>query len=173
VIVTFTRTAARRYAVRVEREHAATVAAEPAPGYDDHLPHDLVHFVVESQAGLSRGIFGKLAAGGEDRLFRPVDGTWTRRDTRRADRSTEPPGGDVARSEHLAAAAYNAWLFRHGRIAAVPDASGALARAGLTPRELEALVDRLDDLAIRWHALGVGGSISLEWPQPERARRGA
>lgn len=177
-----TRTAARRYAVRVEREYACTVAAEPAPGYDDHLPHDLVHFVVESHFGLADGIFGRLAAGGEDRLFRPVDTAWTRRDSRRTARRSAPAGtgkpaatapSDTARSEHRAATAYNAWLFRHGRIKAFPDAEAALARAGVGPGDLDAVLDRLDPLAVRWHALAVGGSLSLDWPLPERVRRRA
>jgi hypothetical protein len=30
---------------------------------------------------------------------------------------------------------------------------------------------KLDDLAARWHALQVGGSLTLEWPRPERRRR--
>jgi hypothetical protein len=33
------------------------------------------------------------------------------------------------------------------------------------------LQQKLDDLAERWHALQVGGSLTLEWPRPEGRRR--
>ncbi len=46
---------------------------EPAPGYDDFLPHDLVHFVAEAEWGLDGAIFGQLAAGGDPGLFLPVE----------------------------------------------------------------------------------------------------
>lgn len=33
------------------------------------------------------------------------------------------------------------------------------------------LLRTLDELAGRWQALQVGGSLTLEWPRPERRRR--
>lgn len=38
--------------------------------YDEDLPHDFVHFVVEEELGLTRGVFGQLAAGGDAGTFR-------------------------------------------------------------------------------------------------------
>ena len=45
--VTFTKTGDHRYGVSVERESASNLKMHPAPGYDDWLPHDMVHFLVE------------------------------------------------------------------------------------------------------------------------------
>ena len=36
----------------------------PAPGYEDLLPHDLVHLLVEIRWKLRDGIYGDVAAGG-------------------------------------------------------------------------------------------------------------
>ena len=33
----------------LERESGPNVMADPAPGYDDFLPHDLLHFVAEAE----------------------------------------------------------------------------------------------------------------------------
>lgn len=62
--VTFRRTHQRGYAVDVEREGADDLTMNPAPGYDDLLPHDLVHLLVERRWRLRDGIYGGLAAGG-------------------------------------------------------------------------------------------------------------
>ena len=68
--VIFSRTGARRYGVLVQRLGFPTVEMNPGPGYDSELPHDLIHFVVENVLGLSRGVFGQLAAGGDAGTFR-------------------------------------------------------------------------------------------------------
>jgi hypothetical protein len=62
--VTFRRTGERRYAVIVEVPGAATQTMSPAPGFDDHIPHDLVHYVVEAALGFEGGVFGRAARGG-------------------------------------------------------------------------------------------------------------
>jgi hypothetical protein len=97
--VTFTKTGLRRYAVRVEREAAPAVMMHPAPGYDDHLPHDLLHFVA----------------------FWPVDqellGKAMRR--RRMRRRRHYKGGP--RSELLAEALELAWKHRYAKSALPSD----------------------------------------------------
>jgi hypothetical protein len=50
---------------------AARTSAK-APGYDDHLPHDAVHFIAEAEVRLSGGVFGRIAAG-QNNIFRPAD----------------------------------------------------------------------------------------------------
>ena len=62
--VTFTRTDVRQYAVAIEREHGPRLVARSAPGYDDLMPHDVAHYVVEEVFGIRLGVFGQLAAGG-------------------------------------------------------------------------------------------------------------
>lgn len=152
--VTFTKKSGRRYSIHVERERAPDLWCGTI-GYDDSLPHDLLHFVAEAEFGLDGGIFGDLATGGNARLFLPLDEAhrvdmdlvtklWRRERIRRTRLH------DGRRSEQLA------WQLAHGWSART-----------LAPQ----LQQRLDALAERWHALQVGGSLTLEWPRPEGRRR--
>ena len=67
--VTFVKTGERRYAVHVSRDRYPDLWCGSI-GYDDRLPHDLMHFFAEAEYGLDGAIFGDLAAGGNARLFR-------------------------------------------------------------------------------------------------------
>jgi hypothetical protein len=70
--VTFTKKE-RHYSVYVSRDRATDLFAGSAPGYDDWLPHDLLHFVAEAEFSLDEGIFGSVAAGRKVKAFIPVD----------------------------------------------------------------------------------------------------
>ncbi len=146
--VSFVKTGTRRYAVEVGRERYPDLRCGSI-GYDDWLPHDLLHFVAEAELGLDGGVFGDLAAGGNARIFVPVDKDlvakmWRKQRIRR----TRLPDG--RRSEELAGELERGW------------------RARTLAPELQ---QKLDDLAARWHALPVGDSLTLEWPRPEGRRR--
>jgi hypothetical protein len=163
--VSFIRSGAHRYGVHVERDNATNLQMHPAPGYDHWLPHDLVHFLVEREAGLKDGIFGQLAAGGDAHTFVPTDQQRTRRWARRAERRNRTTGRDIGRSEDLAFAALVTWKSR---------ASGHCPRQQFTQAtmiEVDGLLPALDDAAHDWHALSVGECLTLDWPWPERATR--
>lgn len=64
MLVSFKRTQARRYAVQIALAGQPLQAIEPAPGYDDHIPHDIAHYLVEAVLGLQAGVFGRAASGG-------------------------------------------------------------------------------------------------------------
>src|SRR5919204_1075230 len=168
--VTFQRTGERRYGVLVEREQAPTLMMEPAPGFDQYLPHDLLHFVAEAEWGLDGAVFGQLAAGGDAGTFWPVDkellGKLMRR--RKRARRGKPRG---RRSELLADILETTWRARHGRAPLPGDWDERLAAARAEPERLERFVASLDELAERWHGLRVGESLTLEWPRPEGRRR--
>lgn len=166
--VVFTRTDRRRYRVTAEREASSRVAADSAPGYDPYLPHDLVHFLVERHWGLRDGIFGQLAAGGDAGTFSPIDELPTRRWARRSARRNASSGTDTARSELLAGLTLAGWQIRTGRLSVPDDAQEWLDEAGLDERELDEVVDRLDEVAHPWRALDVGESLVFDWPWPER-----
>ena len=63
MLLVFRRTGDRRYTVVAKRAEMPDVEMDPAPGYSELIPHDLMHLVVEAKLGLARGIFGQLAAG--------------------------------------------------------------------------------------------------------------
>jgi hypothetical protein len=146
--VTFTKSGGRRYAVAFDREHGPPLVPRHAPGYDDLMPHDLAHFVVEEELGIRLGVFGQLAAGGSG-VFRPAPEDDTTRVRRTARRIAAIGRDDMLRSEHLSWVCEAAWR------GSAADVDADVAR----------VVRRLDELSARWVALGVGGSLVLEWPE--------
>jgi hypothetical protein len=146
---------------------------DPAPGYDDDIPHDLVHYVVEAELGLTRGVYGRAAAGGgtfvttatEDRSPRQRAREQRKRRRREQGMSAddERQAGEMAASERLAALADITWRREHGqspdplRVPPVPRPEDA--------RVLERVVRRLDALAPLWRKLPVGEMLELEWPE--------
>jgi hypothetical protein len=148
VNVTFIKKDTRRYAVVVRRDRYPDLWCGSI-GCDEFLPHDLLHFVAEAEFGLDGAIFGDLATGGNARLFQSFDQELTAKLWRkqRIKRTRLPEG---RRSEELAWELHEGWRMR-----SLP----------------APLLQKLDDLAARWHALQIGGSLTLEWPRPEGRRR--
>ena len=169
MLVHFRKCSQRHYRVLVERERGPAVHVEPAPGYDDFLPHDLVHFVAEAEWELDDAVFGQLAAGEDPGLFLPVDQQlvdgWVRSRKLRKKRQTE--GG---RSEAIAAVLDAAWRARTGRAQLPEYWDLLLAGAQVAPEKLAVALDCVDGLARRWHELQVGASLTLEWPRSEGRR---
>jgi hypothetical protein len=148
VKVTFVKKGSKRYAVEVGRDRYPDLWCGTI-GHDDWLPHDLLHFVAEAEYDLDGGVFGDLAAGGNARIFQSYDPRVTAKMWRKQRMSrTRLPDG--RRSEQLAWELEQGWRAR-----------------SLSPE----LQQKLDDLAERWHALQVGGSLTLEWPRPEGRKR--
>jgi hypothetical protein len=173
MVVHFLKTGTHRYGVFVERESGPNVIADPAPGYDDFLPHDLLHFVAEAEWGIDGGVFGQLAAGGDPGIFLPVEeelvDKWVR--SRKLRKKQHSHG---RRSEALAGVLDAAWKARH-RKARLPEHWNLhLAAARVESEPLAVVLASLDDLARRWHKLQVVGSLTLGWPRPEaQGRHGA
>jgi hypothetical protein len=167
--VTFERTATRRYAVAVLRAKHGNLRMDPAPGYSDLIPHDLVHFVVEDEFGLRQGIFGQLAAGGNAGTFVPTEELRTKAWARRIERRNRSTGGDMVRSEHLAAQVYPRWLRHSGHLPGSHYVRQDPPPTDLAASDLARVFKRLDALSQQWRAVDVGGSMTVEWPGAERA----
>jgi hypothetical protein len=167
--VTFQKTDGRRYLVFVERESAPALWMY-GPGYHDDLPHDLLHFVAEAELGLDGAVFGDLAAGGNAKLFQPVDKKLVAKMWRqkRMRRYVLPEG---TRSERLAGLLENAWKAHRTASPLPADWGDRLAAAGVGDAEVRALVPRLDELAATWRELPPGGELTLEWPRREGRKR--
>jgi hypothetical protein len=171
--VMFRKTHRRGYAVDISREYAEDLTMNPAPGYDDLLPHDLVHLLVELQWGLRDGIYGDVAAGGNAGTFRLAEerpGAETDRERRRkARRSQRSKGGaDMARSEHLAAVVHCRWnAQQHGT--RLPDwYEHQLAASAATEEEIDAALRAAGELSARWRRVQVGDAMDVGWPWAER-----
>jgi hypothetical protein len=152
VRVTFTRGDGRRYAVAIERERGPRLVPRDGPGFDEHMPHDIAHYLVEEQLGIRLGVFGQLAVGGGG-LFVPAPADRTEADRRRVRRIAAEGRADMRRSEAAVGMCMAAWR-------RVPWTAGQDA---VTPAERERVVRRIDEVAARWHALPPGGSLVFEW----------
>ncbi|HEX6468850.1 MAG TPA: hypothetical protein VF069_07105 [Streptosporangiaceae bacterium] len=168
--VTFTKASGRRYIIGIDRQVGPRLAARPGPGYHPYLPHDVVHFVVETEAGIRGGVFGRAAAG-DCGIFWPADPAERRRALRRKRRPSPEEDADMARSERLAAICLPLWEMRAGRRHRPPEWLTGYPPGEVETPLLERICARLDEIARHWHALRIGGSLTLTWPYPEGRRR--
>jgi hypothetical protein len=171
--VSFKRTGTRRYAVVVACAGEPPRAMDPAPGYDDDIPHDLVHYVVEAELGLSHGVYGRAARGAGTFITTAAYDTSPRqraREQRKRQRRERALGarderdaGEMAASERLAAVADVAWRRKQSQL---PDAlrSPPVVRSE-DAEVVERVIARLDTLASLWRALPVGDALVFEWPE--------
>lgn len=173
--VTFRKTGERRYAVVVQAEGKGPHTVDPAPGFDPHIPHDLVHYVVEAELSLAGGVYGRAASGGG--TFYSAGATpggqtprerarERRKQSRREQqlRRDEQAEQEMQLSERLAGVCDVLWRRRRGQR---PDATRAAPQLTLSAAEQERalrVVDRLDQLAPRWSELPLGGELTFVWP---------
>lgn len=181
--VEFHRTGERRYAVVVKRGGLPPFTKNPAPGFDALLPHDLMHFIVEKELKIPRGIFGQIAEGGTAGTFSQAQEAYSKADTRRR-RSTKERGkklldagkADCAQSERATYVCWHDWLSKSANPEHKNRAAGMKVTAqsllGLMPESerkqlnenfLARMRQRLDELSGKWSALKTGEYMTLEW----------
>jgi hypothetical protein len=158
--VTFTKVDAKRYLVAIEREHGPGLVPRFAPGYDDLMPHDLAHYLVEEEFEIELGVFGQLAAGGSG-IFMPAPEDNTGRFRRSARRIAAVGRTDIAHSERLVVVSMLEWEASIGRRR--PKTRQHVD--GVEPAALDAAVRRLSDAAGTWRSLQYGRSLTFEWPR--------
>lgn len=158
--VTFTRTGERRYRISVEGPGVISSWMEPAPGYDERLPHDMAHFVVENELGLTGGVFGQLAAGGTANTFHPVETEGKRKLVRRGKEIAAANRADALLSEKIVAITCGRW----NADPLAPTEAGVVSEA-----DIERICREFDAVSARWSRLAVSDSMTLEW----RGRRPA
>lgn len=170
--VRFRRTGSRRYAVVVNLAGEPPRAMDPAPAYDENIPHDLVHYVVEAELGLTNAVYGRAAQGAGTFVTAGEGGPGSRERARRQRKQQRREralgardalhAADMERSERLAALCDVAWRRKHGqhphptRLAPVPHTEDAA--------DVVRIVSRLDAIAPLWRQLRVGGELVFEWP---------
>jgi hypothetical protein len=165
----------------------------PAPGYDPIMPHDLMHLVVESELGLSLGVFGQVASGGHAGTFHPVatEGAprreaarLRRRASRRGEKLLREGRNQAAQSERVTYICWYEWLARSDdperrKLAAqmVPQAKSirglqpAAEDRALTEDLLARVCSRLDDLSAQWASLDIGESFTVVWLDRNSSKR--
>lgn len=177
MLVTFKRTGVRRYAVIVAPEGSEAQVIDPAPGYDDHVPHDLVHYIVEAELRLKSGVFGRASKGGGTFLPSGTAAQSARersrmqRKQRRREQSLraadDASSQDMLTSERFAAICDVAWRRRHGQRPDPLRAAPAEPSTAADAQRVERVMARLDQLAPVWHAMPVGGALTFLWPETE------
>ena len=152
--VTFTKTGERRYRVSVEGPGVVSSWMEPAPGYDVRLPHDMAHFVVENELGITGGIFGQLAGGGHARTYHPTDEQASRKVAKRGKRIAAANRGDANLSEKVIFLAWRTWN---------NDLSGVTPLEGVSTEDIMRVCREFDVVSAIWSKLAVGESMTLVW----------
>ena len=153
--VTFTRTAERRYRVSVEGPGVVSSWMEPAPGYDCRLPHDMAHFVVENELGITGGVFGQLAVGGHSSTFHPTDNRVRRKLAKRGHRIAATSREDALLSERLVYLACQMWNN--------PQTEINSSVKGISAEDLGRVCRKFDAVSAIWSKLEVGESMTLDW----------
>lgn len=183
MIVVFRRTGERRYSVEAQREGAPDLVRHSAPGYDQFVPHDMMHLVVEAQLGLTRGVFGQLASGGNAGSFIPLKQTG--QETARARTRAKSRGAklmrqgqdELALSERAAYLCWIEWMARSRsselrnrahvmalHAAQVKDNATAADRRAMSQSKVDRICGHLDQLSSHWSKLEIGASMSVSWP---------
>lgn len=184
--IQFCRTGERRYAVTIHRSGQPPLEMNPAPGYDSAMPHDLLHFIVESELGLRQGIFGQIADGGTAGTFRAVQSPGEdrreaarsrRRETQRGSKLLRQGQEDSMQSERATVICLYEWLARstdpsRRTLAAEMAGNAKHVRSQLPAAESQALNEsaikricaRMDELSAQWATLAVGQGLTVHWP---------
>jgi hypothetical protein len=168
--ITFTKIAGRKYEVLLRRDDGVVLELR---SFDRpvRLPHDIAHFVVESELSLKHGLWGLLASGVMLPNLRLVSG---RLRPRAAERSRElmkeagqhPTEAEVLVSFIMGIAAQgidqdwprvrsrlnDAWHPRHSQ------------RGPISHDEVRRACQRLREAERKWEELTVGESITVTWP---------
>ena len=172
MVLVFRRTGERRYAVEALRPGLPVVEMNPAPGYDRLIPHDMMHMVVEAQLGLTRGVFGQLAAGGNAGTFHLlVDRDQSSRELTRARKRVTKRGkrllkngrDDCIQSERATWVCWQEWRARSSPHK-VRNADDATRLDDLKQSKLDEICKHLDELSARWSGLYIGQSVAVSWP---------
>jgi hypothetical protein len=127
---------------------------EPAPGYDERLPHDMAHFVVENELGINGGVFGQLAAGGHAGTFRPTVEEDRRKLAKRGKRIATTNRKDASLSERVIFRAWQIWN---------NDLEGLTPLEGVSADDLKRICHQFEAVSTVWTKLAIGESMTLVW----------
>lgn len=166
--VTFVRTAGARDRIYVARDDGTELAWDFA-SYGEGLPHDLVHLVVESRFAITRGVWGRVAAGADLGRINALA-------NRRGGKDKYAELGSEPEQLLLAEAVANApWLRADDAevLAAIHVALKPIGavRDTITLASIASVQAELASLRDRWRGLGDRGALAFDYPLPAQPQR--
>lgn len=183
--VIFKKTGVRGYGVFIKRENLPDLEMNPAPGFDELMPHDLLHFLVEQEFGLRHAVFGQVAAGGTSGTFRQsasesksakTDARERRKINRKGKALMKSDLVEYAQSERATFVCWHDWLShspdeklrslaKDMKITAdsILDRMPEIERQRFSKEKLARIRDRMDEISAKWSRLKVNESINLVW----------
>ena len=174
---TFTRNDHGRYVTHVMRDDKVALEIR---GFDrtGGLPHDLAHFVVESELGLQFGFWGCIAAGAEFDSARVVGGRRPPHASERSKTILKEAGQRLTEAEVLVGvliAAAQTDITRCWPVVRTRLERGWTILSTLDEQAVERACEVLRETAKRWATVPVGGELRLSWTvrsgfQKRRAR---
>jgi len=185
VKVEFRKIADRRYAVKILREGSPVLEMNPAPGFDELMPHDLCHLIVEQVLHIQNAIFGQVAKDGTSSSFRniPSEASNTKTDSRRRRKAKQKGKSavkqhqeDYFKSERATFVCWQHWLSKSSdaelkrRAAEMNETAESIfnqmssaERAIYTQENLEKVRLRMSELSRQWQSLKTGETMTVDW----------
>lgn len=179
--VEFHKTGERQYAVVIRRDQLPDLKRSSAPGFDPLMPHDMLHFLVEQELGLRRGIFGQIALGGTAGTFSETsdsgaDSRLRRKTAKRGKKLLKTGLDDCMQSERATYICMYDWLSHSADetlraraaemkpwIESVLEKMPDGERKILNKEKLAQIRRRMDELSPQWSQLKINQSMTLEW----------
>ncbi len=183
--VEFRKTAERRYAIKILCKDSIDLEMNPAPGFDDLMPHDLCHLIVEQVLHIENAIFGQIAKNGTAGSFRdpPLENLNSKNDSRQR-RKIKQKGKnlvkqnleDLAKSERATYVCWQNWLSNSSdselkrrademkeNAENIFNQMSVAERAIYTKENLAKVRLRMRELSQQWQNLKTGESMTVDW----------
>jgi hypothetical protein len=183
--VEFHKIAGRRYAVKILREKSPALEMNPAPGFDDLMPHDLCHLIVEQTLNIENAIFGQIDKNGTAGTFRnaPSDDANSKNDSRQRRKAAKKGKKmvkenleDYAKSERATYICWQNWLENASdaklRLRAeemnetkegIFNQMSADEKAVYTKAAFARVRTRMSELSEEWQNLRIGEFMTVVW----------
>jgi hypothetical protein len=167
MLITFTRLDRRKANATIERSDGVVVELTGA-GVKYRVPHDMAHAVTERELGMSRGIFGSMAAGALFTSCRVLCGRQRYDAAARSRRIIKANTGEIGFSELLGGAVHRVveGEFKGDIGAQVRSQWGTLSAepCPYTDVQLIQAVSTLEQLGREWVDTAPGGHLHIPWP---------
>jgi len=155
---------------RLDMERADGSRASTSFPHKGPIPHDFVHYAVESELGIDRGFWGLVASGRHPEEVQQIAKAAGHSSAKRA----QVPAADfisAIQAERIVEAfEADHWSGGGGDPSGIIHMANAGCEQSLVPRPpldepaVARIRSQISDFAGRWSALAPGQSMALEWP---------